>query len=58
MSKRLSGKVAIVTGAASGVGEAVARLFVRQGAHVVMTDLNETDGTRIAEEIGATFCPA
>lgn len=55
MSKRLSGKVAIVTGAASGVGEAVARLFVRQGAHVIMTDLNEADGTRIAEEIGATF---
>ena len=55
MSKRLSGKVAIVTGAASGVGEAVARLFVSEGAQVVMSDLNEVDGARIATEIGATF---
>lgn len=55
MSQRLAGKVAIVTGAASGVGEAVARLFVREGAQVVMSDLNAADGTRIAEEIGATF---
>lgn len=55
MSKRLSGKVAIVTGAASGVGEAVARCFIREGAQVVMSDLNEAAGTRIAEEIGATF---
>ena len=54
MSKRLSGKVAIVTGAASGVGEAVARRFVSEGAQVLMTDLNEADGTRIATEIGAT----
>lgn len=55
MSKRLSGKVAIVTGAASGVGEAVARLFVSEGAQVLMSDLNEVDGARIATEIGATF---
>ncbi len=55
MSQRLSGKVAIVTGAASGVGEAVARRFACEGAHVIMSDLNETDGSRIAQEIGATF---
>ena len=55
MSQRLSGKVAIVTGAASGVGEAVARRFVSEGAHLVMSDLNEVDGKRIAKEIGATF---
>lgn len=55
MSQRLSGKVAIVTGAASGVGEAVARRFVSEGAQVVMSDLNEIDGNRIADEIGATF---
>lgn len=55
MSKRLFGKAAIVTGAASGMGEAIARLFVQQGAQVMMTDLNETDGVRIAQEIGATF---
>lgn len=55
MSQRLSGKVAIVTGAASGVGEAIARRFVTEGARVVMSDLNDRDGTRIAKEIGATF---
>ena len=55
MSKRLSGKVAIVTGAASGVGEAVARLFISEGAQVLMSDLNQVDGMRIAAEIGATF---
>lgn len=55
MSKRLSEKVAIVTGAASGIGEAIARLFVHQGAQVVITDLNEVEGVRIANEIGAVF---
>ena len=55
MSGRLLGKIAIVTGAASGVGESVARLFVREGAKVLMTDLNQADGVRIAAEIGATF---
>lgn len=55
MSQRLSEKVAVVTGAASGVGEAIARRFAREGARVVMTDLNEDEGNRIAAEIGATF---
>lgn len=55
MSLRLTGKVALVTGAASGVGEAVARLFVKEGAQLVMSDLNEADGVRIAEELGALF---
>lgn len=55
MTQRLQGKTAIVTGAASGVGEAVARRFVREGAHVLMSDLNQLDGERIAAEIGATF---
>lgn len=55
MTKRLEGKTAIVTGAASGIGEAIARQFVREGATVVMTDLNDTSGEQIAAEIGATF---
>ncbi|MFI1579598.1 SDR family NAD(P)-dependent oxidoreductase [Embleya sp. NPDC020630] len=48
----LTGKVAIVTGAARGQGEAEARLFARCGARVVLTDLLEDEGARVAEEIG------
>ena len=39
---RLDGKVAFITGAASGIGEQVARLFAKQGAHVVLADIDET----------------
>lgn len=49
---RLSGKIAIVTGASQGMGEAHARTFVREGAKVVLTDLNEARGREIAEELG------
>ena len=48
----LSGKVAIVTGAAQGMGEAHARLFVAEGATVVLTDVNRAGGTGLAEELG------
>lgn len=53
--KRVQGKVAIVTGAASGLGEADARRLAAEGASVILTDLNEAAGTAIAEEIGAEF---
>lgn len=49
---RLTGKVAIVTGASQGMGESHARRFVAEGAKVVMTDVNEVDGKRIADELG------
>ena len=49
---RVSGKVAIVTGGASGVGKEDAILLVREGAKVVLTDLNEKDGNAVAAQIG------
>lgn len=48
---RVQGKNALVTGAASGIGEATARLFAKEGARVLMTDLNETAGTKVRDEI-------
>jgi len=49
---RLENKVAIVTGAAQGMGAAHAKLFVEEGAKVVLTDLNEEKGQAFAAELG------
>ena len=49
---RLKGKIAIVTGAAQGMGESHARMMANEGAQVIMTDVNAKDGERIATEIG------
>ena len=51
---RLQGKSAIVTGAASGFGEGIARRFAAEGAWVLCADLNEEGAGRIAAEIGGT----
>jgi NAD(P)-dependent dehydrogenase (short-subunit alcohol dehydrogenase family) len=51
----LSGKVAVITGAASGIGEGTARRFAADGATVVVADVDEAAGTRVAAEIGGTF---
>jgi len=50
---RLAGKVAIITGAASGMGAATARMFAREGAKVVVADVMEHEGKQVAESIGA-----
>jgi NAD(P)-dependent dehydrogenase (short-subunit alcohol dehydrogenase family) len=50
---RLSGKVAIVTGAASGMGAATARRFAKEGASVVIADMLEAEGKAVAEGITA-----
>jgi len=50
---RLQNKVAIVTGGARGMGAATARLFVAEGARVLITDVLEDDGRKLAEELGS-----
>ena len=49
---RLKNKVAIITGAAKGLGEANSRRFVSEGATVIMTDVDVENGKRVAAEIG------
>jgi 3alpha(or 20beta)-hydroxysteroid dehydrogenase len=49
---RLSGKVAIITGASRGQGEAEARLFVSEGARVVLADILDDAGETVAKELG------
>jgi len=51
--KRLEGKVALVTGAARGQGEAEARLFAAEGAKVLLGDVMDAAGEKVAKEIGA-----
>ena len=50
---KLAGKVAVITGAASGIGLATARLFAQEGAHLFLGDVDEEAGRRAGEQIGA-----
>jgi NAD(P)-dependent dehydrogenase (short-subunit alcohol dehydrogenase family) len=54
-SGRLSGKVAVVTGAGSGIGLATVRRFAAEGARVVCADLDEASGSAAAAAIDGTF---
>ncbi len=55
---RLRDRVAIITGAASGIGAASARLFAAEGAKVLIADMHEPNGSALADELGegVAFC--
>jgi 3-oxoacyl-[acyl-carrier protein] reductase len=53
---RLEGKTAIVTGAGSGFGAGIARIFAREGATVMVADINAAAALAIADEIGGITC--
>jgi NAD(P)-dependent dehydrogenase (short-subunit alcohol dehydrogenase family) len=55
MSRRLDGKVAVVTGGCSGIGLATVRRFLEEGAKVVVGDLDDARGAELADELGLTY---
>jgi 3(or 17)beta-hydroxysteroid dehydrogenase len=52
MGDRLAGKVAVITGGAGGFGQAIARAFGREGAHVIITDVNRDSISNVADALG------
>jgi NAD(P)-dependent dehydrogenase (short-subunit alcohol dehydrogenase family) len=58
MPGRLGGKVAVITGAASGIGREAARRFVEEGARVCVADLADEPGRQTAEEVGGHYVHA
>ena len=55
MAGRLDGRVAVVTGGCSGIGLATVRRFAEEGATVVIGDLDDAAGERVAEEVGGAY---
>jgi len=55
MAGRIAGKVAVVTGGCSGIGLATVRRFTAEGATVVIGDVDDANGSRIAQELGGAF---
>ena len=56
MSGRLDGRVAVITGGASGIGREIARRYVTEGARVVLGDLNDAMLTEAQKELGVEVC--
>ena len=57
MGNRLAGKVALITGATSGIGRAIAEKFADEGARLFITGRNEEEGTRLGRALKAVFVP-
>ncbi|MEH6808836.1 MAG: SDR family oxidoreductase [Hyphomonas oceanitis] len=53
--QRLQNKTALITGAASGIGKAIAEAFANEGAHVIITDIDDAQGKETADAIGARY---
>jgi NAD(P)-dependent dehydrogenase (short-subunit alcohol dehydrogenase family) len=52
---KLQNKTALITGAARGIGEGIARCFAREGARVIIADIDAENGQLVADEIGGSF---
>ncbi|MBV1894060.1 MAG: SDR family NAD(P)-dependent oxidoreductase [Ilumatobacteraceae bacterium] len=55
---KLKGKVAVVTGSGGGIGDACARRFIDEGAHVVVTDISAEVVERVADSLGTVGPPS
>jgi NAD(P)-dependent dehydrogenase (short-subunit alcohol dehydrogenase family) len=49
---KLDGKIALITGAAEGIGQAIARTFINEGARVIIADMNDEAGKKLESELG------